>query len=336
MAGSNADRRSFEPGVQEPRSTRRWRTAALVFGIACAGCSQHTPNAYQGYVEGEFVYLASSQAGQLTQLAVSRGQIVQAAAPMFALEAENETAAVRQAREQLLAAQSQLADIRTGKRPQEIDVTQAQLLQAQADAVRAAAQYERDEQQYRIGGIAQVQRDDSRALAQSSAAKVRELSSQLAVTRLPNRAEQIKAQAAQVQAAQAALVQAQWKLDQKSVRAPHAGLVFDTMYRSGEWVPAGSPVVRMLPPENVKVRFFVPETVVGSLLTGRAVRIRCDGCAAEVPAALSFVSAQSEYTPPVIYSNENRAKLVFLIEARPQAADAPKLHPGQPVEVILQ
>lgn len=312
------------------------RTAALLLSIACAGCSQHTPNTYQGYVEGEFVYLASSQAGQLTQLEVLRGQIVQAAAPIFALEAENETAAVRQAREQLLAAQSQLADIKTGKRPQEVDVTQAQLLQAQADAARAAAQYERDERQYRIGGIAQVQRDDSRALAQSSAAKVRELSSQLAVTRLPNRAEQIKAQAAQVQAAQAALAQAQWKLDQKSVRAPHAGLVFDTMYRSGEWVPAGSPVVRMLPPENVKVRFFVPETVVGSLSTGRAVRIHCDGCAAEVPAALSFVSAQSEYTPPVIYSNENRAKLVFLVEARPQAADAPKLHPGQPVEVILQ
>lgn len=317
-------------------SRSRWRTGALVLGVACAGCSQRAPNTYQGYVEGEFVYLASSQAGQLTQLSVSRGQIVQAAAPMFALEAENETTAVRQAREQLLAAQAQLADIKVGKRPQEIDVAQAQLLQAQADAARAATQYERDERQYRIGGIAQAQRDESRALAQSSAAKIRELGSQLAVARLPNRIEQIRAQDAQVRAAEAVLAQAQWKLDQKSVRAPHAGLVFDTMYRSGEWVPAGSPVVRMLPPENVKVRFFVPEAVVGSLSAGRKVRIRCDGCAAEVPAALSFVSAQSEYTPPVIYSNENRAKLVFLVEARPQAADAPKLHPGQPVEVTLQ
>lgn len=310
--------------------------AALLIGLAGAGCSQPAPNTYHGYVEGEFVYLASSQAGRLTQLAVSRGQTVPAAAPVFALEAENEAAAVRQAREQLQQAQSQQADIETGKRQAEIAVTRAQLQQAEAEASRAARQYRRDQEQYRIGGIAQTQVDDSRASAESSAARVREFRSQIAVARLPNRPEQIKAQVAQVHAAEAALAQAQWKLGQKNVRAPHAGLVFDTMYRSGEWVPAGSPVVRMLPPENVKVRFFVPETVVGSLVPGRAVLIRCDGCAADVPAVLSFISAQSEYTPPVIYSNENRAKLVYLVEARPKAADATKLHPGQPVEVTLQ
>ncbi len=317
-------------------STRSLAVAALLIGLACAGCSQRTPNTYHGYVEGEFVYLASSQAGQLVRLAVSRGQTVQATAPLFALEADNEAAVVRQAREQLKGAQSQQADIETGKRPAEIDVTRAQLRQAEADAARAATQYRRDGEQYRIGGIAQTQLDDTRASAESSAAKVRELRSQITVARLPNRADQIKAQGAQVRAAEAALAQAQWKLDQKNVRAPHAGLVFDTMYRTGEWVPAGSPVVRMLPPENVKVRFFVPETVVGSLAPGRAVRIRCDGCAADVSAVLSFISAQSEYTPPVIYSNENRAKLVYLVEARPQAADATRLRPGQPVEVSLQ
>ncbi len=316
--------------------TRSRAVAVLFIGLACAGCSQRTPNTYHGYVEGEFVYLASSQAGRLTQLPVSRGQTVQAAAPMFSLEADNEAAAVREKQEQLLAAQSQQADVKTGKRPEEIAVTQAQLQQAEADATRAAAQYKRDQEQYRIGGIAKTQLDDSRASAESTAAKVRELRSQVAVARLPNRVEQVKAQGAQVGAAQAALAQAQWKLDQKNVRAPQAGLVFDTMYRAGEWVPAGSPVVRMLPPENVKVRFFVPETVVGSLVPGRAVRIRCDGCAADVPAVLSFISAQSEYTPPVIYSNEHRAKLVYLVEARPQAADAAKLHPGQPVEATLQ
>jgi HlyD family secretion protein len=317
------------------RSQFRAHAASLVL-LASAGCSHHAPNSYQGYVEGEFVYLASSQAGVLEQLTVSRGENVQAGTPIFSLEAQNETAAVRQAQELLLAAQSQQADIKVGKRPEEIEVMQAQLLQAQADAARAATQYERDQAQLRIGGIAQSQLDDSRAAARSSVAKVQELQGQIIVARLPNRVEQIKTQVAQVNAAQAALAQAQWKLNQKSVRAPHDGLVFDTLYRSGEWVPAGSPVVRMLPPANVKVRFFVPEGVVGSLSPGEAVRIHCDGCVADVPAVLSFISAQSEYTPPVIYSNENRAKLVFLIEARPQPADAPKLHPGQPVEVLLQ
>ncbi len=318
-------------------SSRRERELmAFVMAIACAACSRPAPDTYQGYVEGEFVYLASSQAGQLEQLAVARGQVVPAAAALFALESGNEAAAVRQAREQLRAAEAQRADMKTGKRPQEVVVTEAQLQQAQADAARAAKQAERDEQQLRAGGIAQAQLDDSRSAAQSSAARVRELAGQLAVARLPTRAEQVNAQTAQIEAAQAALAQAQWRLDQKVVRAPHAGLVFDTMYRSGEWVPAGSPVVRMLPPENVKVRFFVPETTLGTIAPGRAATIRCDGCAADVPVVVSFVSTQSEYTPPVIYSNENRAKLVFLVEARPQPADATKLRPGQPVEVILR
>jgi HlyD family secretion protein len=282
------------------------------------------------------VYLASSQAGQLTELSVSRGQTVADHAPLFTLEAQNETEAVVEAREQLRAARSQLADLNTGKRPPEVDVTEAQLVQAQADAARAATQYQRDELQLRAGGIAQSQLDDSRATARSTAARVRELKSQVAVARLPGRIEQIRAQNAQVEAAQAALAQAQWKLDQKSLRAPHGGLVFDTMYRSGEWVPAGSPVVRLLPPANVKVRFFVPQAVVGSLVPGRHVLIHCDGCTADVPAVLSFISDQAEYTPPVIYSNESRAKLVFMVEARPQLADAPKLRPGQPVVVRLQ
>jgi HlyD family secretion protein len=308
----------------------------LAAAIGCAGCSQHAPDTYQGYVEGEFVYLASSQSGQLTQLSVGRGQTVAADALVFALESQNEADAVAQARQQLAAARAQQADLLTGKRRQEIAVIEAQLAQAQADALRTSAQLSRDEEQYRAGGIPRSQLDDSRAAAMSAQARVRELEGELEVARLPGRVQQIRAQAAQVEAAQAALAQAQWKLDQKNVRAPHAGLVFDTMYRSGEWVSAGSPVVRMLPPENVKVRFFVPETVVGTLAPGRSVRIHCDGCGAEVQAMLSFVSDQAEYTPPVIYSNETRAKLVFLVEARPQPADANKLHPGQPVDVALR
>jgi HlyD family secretion protein len=312
--------------------------AALVgaLAIACAGCSPRGSDGYQGYVEGEFVYLASSQAGTLTQLAVARGQTVAADASVFALESQNETDAVAQARQQLQAARAQQADLLTGKRPAEIGVIEAQLVQARADAMRAEAQLARDEEQYQAGGIPKSQLDDSRAAALSAAAHVRELQGQLEVARLPGREAQIRAQAALVRAAEAALAQAQWKLDQKSVRAPHAGLVFDTMYRSGEWVPAGSPVVRMLPPENVKVRFFVPETAVGALAPGRPVQIHCDGCGSDVPAVLSFVSDQAEYTPPVIYSNETRAKLVFLVEARPQSADAHRLRPGQPVQVTLR
>jgi HlyD family secretion protein len=319
-----------------PSRATRFVIAALAVAVGAGACSRQASGTYQGYIEGEFVYLASSQAGQLVQLSAARGQTVAGDAPMFTLEAQNETDAVAQAQQQLQAAQAQQADLLTGKRRPEIAVVAAQLEQARSDAARAETQYRRDQQQYQAGGIPQSQLDDSRAGAASAAAHVRELQGQLEVARLPGRDKQIRAQQAQMQAAEAALAQAQWKLDQKNVRAPHAGLVFDTMYRSGEWVPAGGAVVRMLPPENVKVRFFVPESAVGALATGRAVRIHCDGCAADVQAAITFVSDQAEYTPPVIYSNETRSKMVFLVEARPQPADAAKLHPGQPVVVLLQ
>ena len=308
----------------------------VIAGACLAACSKADPERFQGYVEGDFVYMASSQPGQLTRLAVAPGQAVAASAVLFALEAGTESAALQQAREQLRAAEATRADMASGKRPQELAVIDAQLQQARAESDRAARQLARDEAQALIGGAAQAQVDDARAAAQSASAKVRELSDQLAVARLPTRAEQVAAQAAEVEAARAGVAQAQWRLDQKVVLAPHAGLVFDTMYRSGEWVPAGSPVVRMLPPGNVKVRFFLPEATIGGIAPGRAVAIRCDGCAAEVPAVVSFVSAQAEFTPPVIYSNETRANLVFLVEAQPRATDAPKLHPGQPVEVRLQ
>ncbi|KWR90094.1 secretion protein HlyD [Cupriavidus sp. IDO] len=308
---------------------------AAAFGLLgmLSACSKEPPNIWQGYVEGEFVSVASPFAGRLDTLSVQRGQQVASGAPLFVLESDDERAARQQAAEQLRAAEAQLADLKTGKRPVEVDVSRAQLAQAQATAQRSAAQFRRDQAQFTIGGISQAQLDESRATAASDAARVRELQHDIDVARLPGRNDQQAAQAAQVEAARAALAQAEWKLSRKAVSATQAGLVYDTPYRLGEWVPAGSPVVRMLPPGNVKVRFYVPETIVGALKNGQAIQVHCDGCPAPVPANITYVSSEAEYTPPVIYSNETRRKLVFLVEARPSAADAPKLRPGQPVEV---
>ena len=303
--------------------------------VMVAGCSGSRKPTYQGYVEGEFVYLASSQPGHLEHLAVTRGQQVAGGAPVFRLEATEEQAEQRQAQHQLAVAGAQLADIETGRRPPEIDVIRAQLLQAQAAARKSAQQRQRDEAQYRAGGISREQLEATLAQATSDAAHVRELQSQLDVARLPGRHQQLKAQSAQVLLAQAALDQANWRLGQKLVSAPRAGLVYDTMFREGEWVAAGNPVVRMLPPQNIKVRFFIPQPVLGTVAVGRKVSLHCDGCAADIPATITFVSPEAEYTPPLIYSNETRAKLVFMIEAHPTPEDAVKLHPGQPLVVRL-
>jgi len=308
----------------------------LLFATALAACSHQDRDIYQGYVEGEFGYLGSSQSGKLTALSVARGQTLKAGTSAFMLESADETAALDQAQRQLTAAQSQLEDILTGKRAPEVASVRAQLAQARANARKAALQLSRDEAQFSAGGIAKGQLDDSRANADAAAAQVRDLAEQVDIARLPGRPQQIAAQRAQVAAAEAFVAQAQWKVDQKRVAAPADGLVYDTLYRVGEWVQAGSPVVQMLPPQNVKVRFFVAENMVGSLATGRAISIHCDGCTEDVPAKITYISNQAEYTPPVIYSNENRSKLVFMVEAHPQPADASKLHPGQPVGVRLQ
>ena len=305
--------------------------SALLLLVACG---RQAP-AYQGYVEGEFVSVATSQSGRLDSLPVARGQTVAAGAPLFGLECAQEAAARQQASDQLAAAQAQLADLKLGKRPQEVDAARAQVAQAETQARQLGAQLARDEAQFKLQLISQSQIDQSRAASQSADAQARQLRSQLAVAQLPGRDDQIRAQAAQVEAAKAALAQADWKLAQKTVAAPKAGLVEDTLYREGEWVQAGSPVLRLLPPGNVKVRFFVPEAEVGRLQPGQAVALRCDGCP-DLDARISFISAQAEFTPPVIYSENTRAKLVFMVEARPAPADGLRLHPGQPLAVVLK
>lgn len=327
------------PTIEAPLDAARfWKITAASFAIAAtlAACSKGSSLGHQGYVEGEFVNVAAPIAGRLDRLGVKRGDKVASGAPLFALEAESESAAQREALEQLNAAEAQLADLRIGKRPQEQDVTRSKLAEAQAEAQKSAVRLERDEAQFKIGGIPRQQLDDSRAAQLADASRVRQLENELTVGDLPGRTDQVRAQLAQVAAAHAALEQAQWNLDHKSIAATVGGSVYDTLYREGEWVTAGSPVVRLLPPQNVKVRFFVPESLVGAIAPGRAAIVHCDGCTADVPVTVTYVAADAEYTPPVIFSNETRSKLVFMIEARPEPMDAVKLRPGQPVSVTLQ
>lgn len=317
-------------------TTTRFIALAIAATAAFSACSKGNPGTYQGYVEGEFVHIGSGVAGRLERLFVARGQSVEANTALFELEADQEAAAVRQADEALSAAEAQLADLGTGKRSAEVDVVRAQLEQATAAEKQSALQLARDTEQLEAGGISRMQLEASRAKHDVDAARVRELAGQLQVAELSARPDQIRAQTSQVAATRAAADQTRWRLDQKHVVAAQAGVVVDTLFREGEWVPAGSPVVRMLPPANVKVRFFVPQPSLGQVPVGRTLTVRCDGCAKAVAATVSYVSAEPEYTPPIIYSNETRAKLVFMIEARPDAEGAPLLRPGQPVEVVAQ
>ncbi len=228
----------------------------LILLLFLGSCSDPPKNRFQGYVEGEFVYVASPLAGTLESVHVRRGDQVKAGDPLFALDETPEKAA----REQIEAA-----------------------------LVLSEAEYARQDK------LRSTRDQDKRRLTQTD-----------------------------------------WSFLQKRQSAPQTGLVYDTLYRQGEWVAAGKPVVALLPPQNIKVRAFVPETRVGSIHYGEEVRVAVDGVPDPFIGKVSYISPHAEYTPPVIYSKESRDKLVFMIEAVFDPATAAKLHPGQPVDVQFE
>jgi HlyD family secretion protein len=250
-----------------------------------AGCSGNSSGAFQGYIEGEYVYVAAPLGGALTNLAVARGDEVKSGQLLFELERGSEVAA--------------------------LDVAKKNLAQAKASLALSEAEFARREKLRADQGVISVEElDQARA--------------------------QRDADAAMVESQQAALDKAKWSFDQKQQFAPADAQVHDTLYRAGEWVAAGNPVVVLLPPENLKVRFFVPETALAQIKTGQSVEVSFDGAAKNYSATVNYISTQAEFTPPVLYNRENRAKLVYMIEAKFSPEDAAALRPGQPVDVELK
>jgi HlyD family secretion protein len=243
--------------------------AAFLLLVPCfiSSCSNAPRDRFQGYVEGEFVYVASPLAGQLESLQVRRGDQVKAGDPLFALDERAEKAALDMAR---------------------------------AALVLSEAEFARQEKLFRTGPAAAQDYDRARSTRDQDRQRV---------------------------------AQAEWNFNQKRQSAPLAGLVYDTLFRQGEWAAAGKPVVVLLPPQNIKVRAFVPETQVGSIHYGDTTQVTVDGVPDPFIGKVSYISPHAEYTPPVIYSRESRAKLVFMIESVFDPQVSANLHPGQPVDV---
>jgi HlyD family secretion protein len=300
-----------------------------------AGCARQTPAGYQGYFEGEFIYVASPIGGRLEKLAVAKGARVDAGAPLFTLERASEIAAQQQAAEQLRSAQSRLEDLKKGSRPSELAALAARLEQARAAAELSKLELTRQEALFKSQTNPASDYDRARLAHEQNLRNVDELAAQLETARLGGRPDALAAAAADVSAAAAAKAKSDWSVEQKAQAAPRAGLVYDTLYREGEFAAAGAPVVALLPPENLKVRFFVPEPDFAALKAGERVRVAVTGRTDPLEGHISFLSPQPEYTPPVLYNRDNRAKLVFMVEAVFAGDAARDLHPGQPADVTL-
>ena len=303
-----------------------------VISALFSACAPALPFA-TGYIEGEYVLVAPVATAQIDHLAVKRGDRVTAGTALVEMERRDAEIALSEATAALAQAESQLANLREGRRPEEIRVIEATLASAKAQADEADRAAARLRSLADRGAATATQADDAATAATVAHAKVAEAEANLAVARLPARPQEIAAAEAAVEGATAARARAEWNLQQRRLTAPAPGTIYDVIRTEGELAGPSAPVLSMLPDGAVKLRLYVPEPAISEITQGSKLAVNCDGCAKGLTATVTYVSDAPEFTPPVIYSLENRQKLVYLIEARPE--NAPGLKPGQIVDVAL-
>ena len=302
--------------------------------VTMLGLCEPPTNVAVGSVEGDYVRLAPIETARIVSMAGRRGGRVAAGDVLAVLEEDDVVIAERDAAARLDQARADLANLKLGKRAEEIAVQEATLASAKAQALDAEKVLNRKRDLFDRGFAAQSDLDQATTARDVATARVTEIAANLAVMKLPARADEITAAESRVAQAQAALDQARWRRDQRRLRAPAAGQIADVIRHPGDVAGPAAPALLLLPDGAVKLRFFVPQAAIATLALGQEVGVACDGCAAGLTARVSYIANEPEFTPPVIYSNEARQKLVYLVEARPDGA-ATTLKPGQIVDVTL-
>lgn len=300
--------------------------AALLSWFAPAA----VPGTYSGYLEADYVYVAPLAPGRIETMAVAEGQSLEAGEVLFTLDAAQQRHLLDAAEARVAAARASLANLETGGRTPELDVIRASLSKAEADLGLAEANLARSERLERTGTVPSVRVEQDRAALAAARAQADQLRAQLAVAELPARSAQQAAAEADLHAAEADAAGARQSLADRQVVAPLAGNVDSLFFRAGEVAGAGVPVLSILPQGPLEARFFVPEPERAGLAVGAAVDIACDGCA-PLTAHVTHIASEPQTTPPVIYSREERGRLVYLVKA--QLDQAGTLRPGQPVTV---
>lgn len=309
---------------------------AAALSAVLSACSDKPPTLFQGYVEGEFVYLAAPQAGYLKSLDSPRGSRVKAGQAIFAVAADPDSQNLAEAEARTGAARERLKNLGEPRRPPEIAALEAQVHAAEAALQLAQTQFHQQQTLAQKGFVSSARLDEARATRDRDAAQLETARQQLASFRISlGRQGEVRSAAADVEAAAAVAAQRRWLVERKAVTAPADGEVADTYYRPGEWVPAGAAVASLLPDDRRRLRFYVPEALIAGIRPGQPVKARCDGCAEPIHARIDFIAPEAEYTPPVIYSRGSREKLVFRVEAVPTPEQAAALRPGLPVDVRL-
>lgn len=266
--------------------------------VSLTACNKHPTITLPGYVEGKYIYISSNFTGVLKSLYVTPGEEVKINQPLFSLEALPEYA-------DLLAANARVQEAENLKN------------KAQENYNLQDTQMTRNNYLLKRDVISRAEFDSSNTTYRQAFAE-------------------LKAAEENLNAKKADQSKAQWMARQKVVNAPIASAVFDIYYSIGELVSSDIPVLSLLAPSQIKVIFFVYEPILSTIKLNQVVDVRCDNCKKSFKAKITYISNKAEYTPPVIYSNEERAKLVYRIEALPLVKTVLyDVHPGQPVTVTM-
>ncbi|GGD46505.1 HlyD family secretion protein [Sinisalibacter lacisalsi] len=284
---------------------------------------------YNGYVEADYVYAAPSVTGRIHALSVREGQEIVAGAFLFDIEANQQRAALRAANARVAQAEANLRNLETGSREQEIAVIRASLAEARAQQTLARSTLARTESLFARDLATEAKVDIDRAGVARAEAHVAQLEAQLAVADLPARDAQVLAAEATLAAARAEADLAAARLDDMHVTSPVQGRIEKVFFEAGEVAAAGAPVISILPPDALTVLFYLPQGERTSFAIGEALALSCDGCPHGITATITRMAAEPQFTPPIIYSRDERARLVFRAEARLPRGTG--LLPGQPV-----
>lgn len=296
---------------------------------------QSREDVWLGYVEGESLFIAAPVSGTLSARNVERGARVAPGDALFTLNPVVSDAEVARLRAEAESARAQLADLeKQRQRPPELAVSRASIAAAQAQLAKADKDYRRFAALAAKGFVSRAQLDAAKAGLDVARANLVQTRAQVASGQLSaGRVDQLQAARAAVAAADAAVRAQQQRRSEISPASPAGGIVEQTFFNPGEWVPASTPVLSVLPDDRRKLRFFVPQERLATLKPGDRIGFGCDGCPAGLSATIRYIAPRAEFTPPVIYSEGARAKLVFMVEAALPVSAQP-LPIGLPVDVV--
>lgn len=318
---------------------RAWNFSKYVGGLVSlvllSSCNW-SDNRLNGYVEGQLTYLSSPTDGRLDQLGVERGMQVKKGDLLFSLESLPESAELNSATAVINQAKSNLKDLLYGKRPSEIDAILSQIKEVKARIAYLSIEQQRYKILVEKSAIDREKYDQTVQNLAIANAQLKQMEANLSTAKLPARTDAIKAAEATLSSTQAQYDKSNWALTEKTVYAHDDAEVFDTYYRVGERVPGNRPIISLLLPRDIIAVFFIPETQLATIHVNQKISINCDSCKKPYQGVIKFISPQAEYTPPVIYSNSARSKLVYRVEAKILFENRSWPHPGQPIDIFLQ